>query len=533
MSLSRTRPVVAGLNGAVASAHPLASQAGLRILQDGGNAVDAVVTMAAALAVVEPYMSGPGGVGFLLLNRADGSNATLNFSGRAPAAATPDKFDIAPDLGSRACMVPGNVAGWCMALHHEGTMTLQQVFAPAIRHARDGFPLHPGNAKFIEDNRGRLNEVGLNIFSAAECRIGGVLQLPDLGNTFERISQEGPAVFYEGEIGQQIADYAQLHNGLLTREDMATYLPKWETPIEVSYRGNTVRTCPPNNEGFQILQTLKLLEEYDLASLEHNSTEYIHLLTEAIKIAVADRIQWGGDPDFRAIPIEQLLSDEYVAKRRTLIQTDKASRSEGERWMGPRPDHAIRSGSEGLTTHLAAVDAEGNVASITQSLGNGFGAGFFVPQTGVALNNFIWWTEIDPDCPTPNLIEPKKRWSSCMAPVHVLRDGTFWFSIATPGSYGILHTTLQMVLNILEFNADCQAAIEAPRFRVWEDTRVQIEDRVCENVRAELTQRGHAVELLPSFSPFVGGGQSVMIDPQSAARLAGADPRRDGYALAY
>ena len=533
MPLPRTRPVVAGLHGAVASAHPLASQAGLKLLQEGGNAVDAVVCMAATLAVVEPYMSGPGGVGFLLLNRADGSKATLNFSGCAPEAATPDKFDIAPDLGSSACMVPGNVAGWCMALHQEGTMTLEDAFRPAIRHARDGFPLHPANARFIEDNRCRLNDVGQKIFGGADCRIGGILQLPDIGTTYERIVEEGPDVFYTGDIGQAIADFVQANDGLLTREDLASYRPRWEEPIEVSYRGNTVRTCPPNNEGFQILQTLKLLEEFDLSSMEHNSTEYIQLLTEAIKIAVADRIEWGGDPDFVDIPLQQLLSEEYVAKRRQLIQSDKASRSEGERWMGPRPDHAIRSGTEGLTTHLAAVDAEGNVASITQSLGNGFGSGFFVPDTGVGLNNFVWWTEIDPSCPTPNLIGPKKRWSCCMAPVHVARDGNFWFSIATPGSYGILHTTLQMVLNILEFSADCQSAIEAPRFRVWEDTRVQVEDRVCEKVRAELANMGHALEILPSFSPFVGGGQSVMIDPESGARLAGADPRRDGYALAY
>ena len=182
---------------------------------------------------------------------------------------------------------------------------------------------------------------------------------------------------------------------------------------------------------------------------------------------------------------------------------------------------------------MVAVDAQGNVASITQSLGNGFGSGIVVPGTGIALNNFTFWTEIDPNCPTPNLLQPGKRWSSCMAPVHVLREGKFWFSIATPGSYGILQTTVQMLLNIVEFAADPQLAIEAPRFRVLEETRMQIEDRVDAAVQEELTARGHALESLGDFSLLLGGGQSVMIDADSTARLAGADPRRDGYALAY
>ncbi|TXT32534.1 MAG: gamma-glutamyltranspeptidase [Planctomycetota bacterium] len=180
------------------------------------------------------------------------------------------------------------------------------------------------------------------------------------------------------------------------------------------------------------------------------------------------------------------------------------------------------------------MDAAGNVASITQSLGNAFGSGVVVPETGIALNNFVFWTEIDPACPTPNLIQPGKRWSCCMSPVHVFRsDGRFWFSIATPGSYGILQTTVQMLLNIVEFDADVQLAIEAPRFRIYEETRMQIENRVASTTREELTARGHALEVIGDYEMLVGGGQGVMIDPQSAARLAGADPRRDGYALAY
>jgi gamma-glutamyltranspeptidase / glutathione hydrolase len=533
--LPRTRPVVAGLHGAVAAAHPLASQAGLDMLRYGGNAVDAAIAMAAALGVVEPYMSGPGGVGFLLLHRADGPPAVLNYSGNTPAAAKPEQFTPeAQERGSRACLIPGNVAGWFEALARHGSLPPARVFAPAIAHARDGFPLHPANVKHIETGLPRLNDAGTAIFAAEPPRIGGIVRQPDLAATYERLVERGPDEFYRGETARRIVDHMRATGGLLTADDLAGYRPEWQEPISVDYRGLSVRTCPPNCEGFQMLQTLRLLDPFDLKPLGHNSAEYIHLLSEAVKLAVADRIRWAGDPKFAPVPLDRLLADDYIAGRRKLINRQSASRSQGERWMPDDVPTAIPPGSvNGMTTHLAAVDAEGNVASITQSLGGTFGSGVFVPGTGVALNNFIFWCEIDPRCPTPNLIAPGKRWACCMAPLHVLRDGRFWISVSTPGSYGILHTTLQMLLNIVAFGADAQAAIEAPRFRVYEGARMQIEDRVPEDVRQELTRRGHALEPIGDYSYLVGGGQAVMIDPHTGARLAGADPRRDGYALAY
>ncbi len=354
-----------------------------------------------------------------------------------------------------------------------------------------------------------------------------------------RLASDGPDYFYRGELAARIDRFMDEQGGLMTRDDLEGYRPDWESPIDVAYRGLTVKTCPPNNEGFQILQTLKLLEGFDLAALGHNSADYIHLVSETVKLAIADRIRWAGDPKFHPVPLDRLLSESYIAERRKLIDCQRASHSEGERWHGKTPVKPVPPGQiEGLTTHLAAIDEQGNVASITQSLGNGFGSGMFIPGTGVALNSFAHWCEIDPDCPTPNLMAPGKRWAACMAPVHVFRNNDsgrqqFWFSIATPGSYGILHTTLQMLLNIVEFGADCQAAIEAPRFRLWEETRMQIETRVPAHVLQELSRRGHVLELLGEFNYVVGGGQSVMIDPETSARLAGADPRRDGYALAY
>ncbi len=533
----RTRPVVAGLRAAVASAHPLASAAGIEILKEGGHAVDAAVAMAVALGVVEPYMSGLGGVGFLLLHEAQGATRVLNFCGNTPAGGTPDQFTYeSREHGIRAPLIPGNPAGWFEALREYGRLPTSRIFAPAIEHAERGFPLHPFNVEQIRCALPRLNPAGRDIFGRVPLRLGATLRQPDLGQTLRRLADEGPDYFYRGELAGQIDRLMRAEGGLIASNDLAGYRPDWESPIEVEYRGLTVKTCPPNNEGFQILQTLKILEAFDLETLGHNSADYIHLLAEAIKLAVADRIRWAGDPRFSPVPLDRLLSESYLAVRRKLIDPRHASPSEGERWRSATAPQSVGPGNvDGLTTHLSAVDEEGNVASITQSLGHGFGSGVFIPGTGVALNSFAHWCEIDPACPTPNLIAPGKRWAACMAPVHVFREEgqTFWFSIATPGSYGILHTTVQMLLNVVEFGADCQAAIEAPRFRLYEDTRMQIETRVASSVMTELARRGHQLEPVGDYNHVVGGGQSVMIDAESGARLAGADPRRDGYALAY
>ena len=376
MIMNRTRTTVAGRRFAVASAHPLASQVGLDMLRGGGNAVDAVVAMAAALNVVEPYMSGVGGTGLLLLHLSNGTTKTLNFSGNTPATATPDK--LTPETqasGPRSCLIPGNVAGWLEALARHGTRSPTAVFAPAVHLARDGFPLHPLNVRLMSDFVPKLTPVGQRIFAGVKMRVGAMLRQPELGTTLAAIGQHGGDYFYRGPLARKIAEHVASVGGFLSLDDLAGYRPEWQEPAAVSYRGLTVRTCPPNCEGFQILQTLKLLETEDLQSLGHNSADYIHLLSEAMKLATADRIRYCGDPKFHDIPLAHLLSDGYCVERRRLIDRHKASCSEGERWRRSAGSGVVPPGKvDGLTTHFTAVDAEGNVASVTQSLGDAFGS---------------------------------------------------------------------------------------------------------------------------------------------------------------
>jgi gamma-glutamyltranspeptidase/glutathione hydrolase len=538
------RPVVMGTRGVVAAAHPLAALTGVEMLQRGGNAVDAAVATAATLNVVEPFMSGLGGFGFLLFyEAATGQVRALNYSGYAPAAARPGRHnDDTKTTGLLAPLVPGNPAGWLTALETCGTLSRADVFAPAIRYATEGFPLtHFGHRMFA------LNAPKLNLFPEAAAVYlrdgaaplpGAVLRQPDLAETFRQIVEGGAEVFYRGAIAEALVSFCERYGGLITAEDLAEYAPEWQEPVRSTYRGCELVTMPPNSSGFQILATLNLLEGFDLPELGHNTAPYVHLLAEAMKLAVADRIAYGTDPNFKAIPVEGLISKEYAAARRALIDLHRAAPVEGERWNKTPPEGFLQPGqpelhTPGMTTHFAVIDAAGNAVSVTQTLGSGFGCGRVVEGTGIALNNGIHWFETDPDCPTPNLIAPRKRLEMPMAPTQVYRDGRFWFAVSTPGSYGILQTTTQMILNVVEFGASIQQAIEAPRFKTLVGTQLEVEERFPVDVCEGLEARGHEIVLAEPWSVSVGGAQGVMLDPASGARMGGGDPRRDGYAIAF
>ena len=320
--------------------------------------------------------------------------------------------------------------------------------------------------------------------------------------------------------------------GWLSEADLAAFTPEWREPLSITYRGAEVSSVPPPFSAFQMLETLNILEGFDVAGWGHNSVEYLHHLIEAIKLGSADRLAYAYSPD---VPVRGLVSKAYAASQRKRIDPGRAGVSEGERFNPVRLPGQIGEGHPAdfmheQTTHFACADAEGTVVSVTQTLGVPFGSGFAVPGTGLVLNNILKWMDRDPA--SPNVLRPGRKAGTMMSPTQVFREGTFAASIGTPGSYGILQTQPQMLLNVLEFGMNIQEAIEAPRVRAYRDRLVDVEARIPAETRAALLHRGHQVNVLDDWSWVVGGGQGIVRDPESGALMAGADPRRDGYALA-
>jgi len=553
------RPTVMGRRGVVTSAHPLASMAGIEILLAGGNAVDAAVAVGSTLNVVEPFMSSAGGIGLMLISRG-GERHVLDFIGRAPRAADAagcTEDDLAG--GPKSCATPGNLGGWLAALERFGTMDRARVLAPAIGHAERGVPLTFKNVEFFEAARatlGRSREAERLYLGNGGPRAGGVVTYKELAATFRQVAEGGAEVFYRGPIAKAIARAVREAGGWLGEEDLAEFKPEWREPATIAYRGQQVYSMPPPFSAFQMLETLNILEGYDLRAWGHNSVDYLHHLIEAVKLGSADRLAYSYSGQ---VPIAGLLSKKYADSQRARIDAKRAAVSEGERHTRERLPNQITEGRpstregyapsdspatrEGYapsdspakfadehTTHFACADAAGTVVSVTQTLGVPFGSGFAIPGTGLVLNNILKWMDLDPA--SPNVVRAGRKAGTMMSPTQVFRDGAFALSIGTPGSYGILQTTAQMLLNVLEFGMNVQEAIEAPRVRVYRDRLVDAEARITPEVRAGLAARGHQVNEIGDWSWIVGGGQGLMRDAASGALMAGADPRRDGYAVA-
>ena len=521
----------------VASAHPLASAAGLEMLWRGGNAVDAAVAVAATLNVVEPFMSGIGGDGLLLLTLSrSAERKVLNFMGRTPFAAraegcTPDELDRGP----KASLVPGNFAGWWEALRAHGRLPPSTVFAPAIRYADEGFPLTHRGAAFLAEQWHRLTPQGAAVFcpGGEVPRPGTFLPHQALAATLRRLVAEGPDPLYRGDLGKRVCEAVQSAGGWLTREDLAAFRPEWQDPILSTFRDTEVASVPPPAAGVQVLETLNILEGFDLRALGQNSAETLHLIIEAVKLTTADRIAYQSLPD---APVSGLLSKGYAVAQRARIHPEQAAVSGGERYTSEPLAGAIPPGDpygyhREHTTHFSVVDGEGNAASITQTLGSPFGSGFIAGETGILLNNLLRWSDLDPR--SPNALTPHRTVETRMAPIQAFGSGRLLLALGTPGSYGIPQTTTQMFLNLVEYGMDIQEAIEAPRVRVYQDRAVDVETRVATEVRAALAARGHVIRELPDWSWVVGGGQGVWVDPVSGALAGGADPRRDGYAMGW
>jgi gamma-glutamyltranspeptidase/glutathione hydrolase len=515
------------------------------MLIQGGNAVDAAVATAAALNVAEPYMSGIGGVGYLMhFDAATRTTSVLNYNGRAPKAARQDAFAnrLEQEHGPKSPMIPAACGGWLTALEEKGTLDRATVFAPAIEYAEQGVPLTTKNEYFYRNSRagGHLDELTEAVFfpGGDVPPAGTIIKQPKLAETFRRVVEGGKDAFYRGAIAKEIVATVQAQGGLLAAEDLEGFEPFWEAPASIDYRGYRIHSAPAPCAGIQYLQTLKLLERFDLAGMGHNSAEGLHVILEAMKLAMVDRIHYA--PLGAACPTDELLSNDYIAQRSALIDERAVGFSSGERFDGrlddPRaiPPGSLRSRHKvpESTTHFNVIDGAGNAVAVTQSLGDGFGSGVMAGSTGLMLNNFNYWFDSDPE--SPNVIAPGKSIEMCMAPAAMTHgDGALFGMIGTPGSFGILQTTPQMIMNLIDHGFSMQAAIEAPRVRAYEATTVEIEARIPKVVRDELIRRGHTIRLIDDWSFLVGGGHGVMVDPESGALYGGADPRRDGVSLGF
>ena len=535
-----TRSAVMARNGVIATSQPLATAAGLRVLQSGGNAIDAAITAAGVLAVVEPTMNGVGGDLFAIVYSAkDKKIHGLNASGRAPAAATVAEFkrrglnDI-PLRGELAVSVPGVVDGWNELLSKHGTRTLAQALEPAIRYAREGYAV----SEIISDQWKSVESLlAKDSFAAATFLTNGkapapgdVMKNPALAATLEVIAKEGRDAFYKGSIAKAIADDMQRRKGLLTAKDLADHHADWVEPLSTTYRGYQVLELPPNTQGIAALETLNILEGFDLKSLGHNSAEYLHLLVEAKKIAFADRGAWIGDPSTTpAKAVQQMLSKEYAAERRKEINRDKAAADYKPLSIDGRttPSGGEEPTGRGDTIYMTAADSEGNVISLIQSIYETFGSGIVAGNTGIVLHNRANLFTLDEG--HPNTLAPGKRPFHTLVPAMVMKDGLPWVSFGVMGGDMQAQGHVQVLLNLVEFGMNIQDAGEAARFR-HSRAGLALESAFSKDARDGLTSRGHKLITTPGV---FGGFQGILIDPRTRVLMAGSDPRKDGMAAGW
>lgn len=522
-----------GPNGAVTSGHELASTAGLEVLRDGGNAMDAGITMAAVLSVARPHMNGLGGDMFLLYYEAASRELhALNASGWAGARATVETVRTAlgdtagmPETGAMTVTVPGAVRGWAAALERFGTISWGEALEPAVRLARVGLPVSERLAADIAGQVGKLRrtEEAARIYLPAgrPPRPGTLLRHHDLAATLARLQQNGPDELYTGRTARRILRTLDAEGGFLRIQDLVAYRPVWTDPVTLRYRGLTVGTAPPNSQGVMLLEILHLMERFDLQAMGHNTPDYLHTLAETIRLAARDRDTSIADPAAMRTSVAQLLDSARLAALSRSI--DPAGRAPAAS-MAARPDQPN-------TVYVIAVDERGNVVSLIQSLFHSFGSGIVARETGIVLHNRGALFTLDAS--HPNVLAPRKRPYHTLTPTMVLRDGRPWLVMGTPGGDGQTHTLTQILHNVLLFGMTPQEAIDAPRLRVYRGARLAIEDRVPADVRAALEARGYLVLPRSGWTAEFGGAQAVLIDFASGAKRAGADRRREGYAIAY
>jgi gamma-glutamyltranspeptidase / glutathione hydrolase len=517
------RSTVYAPNGAVATSQPLATAAALKVLQDGGNAIDAAVAAAAMLNVTEPHMTGMGGDMFAILWSAEeGRLIGLDASGKSGSKVDLQELlaegaERVPGSGARSVTVPGALSGWNALVQSYGTMSLADVLAPAIETAYEGFPVSPIIA---QDWAGSVNGLRRDPGAAATFLIDGEapkagdwFRNPDLSQTFQRIADGGAATFYGGELGEEFIGGLDELGGYLTIDDLRTHEVRWVEPMSVDYRGYTLYELPPAGQGIAALQMLKMLEGFDFQSMEHNSAEYLHTLVEAKKLAHADLARYVADPAHMDVRPEALLDPSYLAGRAQLIDPSTAA---------DRPDPG-RLVTDSETIYLTVADQYGNMISFINSIYGYFGSRVVVPGTGVVLQNRGSGFTMEEG--HPNQIAPNKSPFHTIIPAFVTKDDEPWLSYGVMGGSMQPQGHVQVLLNIIEFGMDPQEAIDAARFRHFNGTTVAIEN-LDPDVAAQLQAMGH--ELRDPDGIAFGGGQAIMKLIRGWA--AASDPRKDGMA---
>jgi gamma-glutamyltranspeptidase/glutathione hydrolase len=526
------RPATLAPHGMVTSSHALASQAGADVLREGGSAVDAAVTASAVLSVVYPHMTGIGGDAFWLIYDAKARAVRyIDGGGRATSRGTASAFakrglDEVPYRGALpgTLTVPGAVASWGMAHAAYGRLTLKRCLENAIGHARDGFPLTSRLAHWRALAREELAKSPEA--AAIFLKEGTTLKNPDLARTLESIASDGWYGFYDGEVARELVRYSDAHDGFFTADDLLAQQARWGEPIKGSYRDVTIYETPAPTQGFAVLEMLNLLEPLELHRKPFLGPDAVHLMVQAKQLAYHDRDRHLADPRFADVPMERLISRKYAAERRALMDPGRAL-----------PWDLIPSyGSlAGDTVYIAAVDGEGNAASLIHSLYGGFGAAVVAGRTGVVLQNRAAYFSLDPK--SPNRVEPGKT------PLHTLiaslafRNDKLWAVLGCMGADGQPQIHLQAYLAMIDHGLDIQQALDMPRFlsgrfAIGEarDT-LHIEGRFPRETIAELERRGHLLDRWDDWNELAGHAHGITIDPASGMRAGGADPRSDGEAI--
>jgi gamma-glutamyltranspeptidase/glutathione hydrolase len=525
------RSAVYAPTGIIATSQPLASAAGLEILRRGGNAIDAAVAAAAVLSVTEPHMTGIGGDMFAIVWLArEQKLVALNASGRAGSGMTRETlrtrdFQAGSQQGAMSVTVPGALAGWDLLLRTHGRRTLAQTLQPAIGYARDGFPVSPIIAAQWARETAFLQRdpaaAATFLPGGHSPKAGEWFTNPDYARTLQTIADAGIGAFYGGAIGRRIVARLAELKGFVTLDDLTRNAPNWVTPISVPFKGYRVWELPPNNQGIAALEMLRILEPYDLEAMGHNSPAYLHHLIEAKKLAYADLGRFVGDADHLAMPVEQMLTDDFIAQRRRQLNATRAQ----ER-VDPGP---VRTKSE--TVYLTVADGEGNMVSFINSVYDYFGSGVVVPGTGFVLHNRGASFTLDEGL--PNTVAPGKRPFHTLIPGFVTRtvDGREqpYMSFGLMGGGVQAQGHVQFLLNYFVFGMDVQAAIDAPRFRHYDGQRVALEAPIVDEVRAALAAMGHVLIDQPTVA--FGGAQAIVKLPKGFA--AGSDPRKDGMAVGH